>query len=833
MFKVHISLLIVFIVSLFILSSDISAENTTNTTSTPTPTSTQTSGTTTCANGPIPGNGACLCNGVSYNTGFCCNGVYSSSTSCSTNAPQCSEGAVPSSGCLCSGYAYISGNCCRTALQSGLVWAGNTPCTQTCPTIAKSVSSSYSGVCCGGSASDCKGTWSGQWATDCQGYVCCIGTAQPLCTGNAYGDGAPSPTPTPTSTPSSIPTCADSDGNGAYQTKGTVTLTYSNGTVETKTDYCDGQTTIDYYCSGSYTGSPSTLIKMEIGKGSYNLGSQCTCYDGACPFYNQTTSTSTPTSLPNYTSTPLSPTPITSVTPTYSPLYPQPNYTLPPKPSLSCNTDQDCDWLITNSCPESAGASWSCGSLSIPIEKVPGTICVQFLSPRPQENCGCVQNTCIAFEKEKPKEPPKKIGNTDVDSTTLLSVVIQIEQLKVKFDFLKSATVKLSRYYNLTENKDQSSRWLKASEMLQSSIDKLDSIKEEIRDKISTFDIQDLRKVKKDIKSVIGTIKEIVKIILAPSASPIPTITQPSAQGQINQTNTSTPTPSPSPIATITEPPKGPVTFSTKSGVYNWHNWNPDLRATINYTGFNITKVEYYLKRLSDNNYFSPAGLIGSPQYRYWASNETIYSRADDDAVRKTKHILLQVPNRSLTEGDYEFGIKFTRQDGVNTEWAKAIYNFKSIPEKHALFKNPVDGQQVKVNTTINIDGQCLGDLPSYRCPQDAPDCDTSTWSIYFREKQTNGNWTEFRYPFLTRKVQLNGTCNYQWTVQQPQDCEMVTTTSSTGTSTSYRCTKAAPPRDAQLRLNIYPSCMASNAPDRQAACIQEQRDTINITIVP
>lgn len=83
--------------------------------------------------------------------------------------PQCSEGPIPSSGCKCQGIDKYSGYCCNSLLVNSLVWT-NVPCTQTCKSMG--------GVCCYGAASDCVGTWNGQWATDCQGYVCCIGTCK-------------------------------------------------------------------------------------------------------------------------------------------------------------------------------------------------------------------------------------------------------------------------------------------------------------------------------------------------------------------------------------------------------------------------------------------------------------------------------------------------------------------------------------------------------------------------------------------------------------------------------------------------------------------------------
>ncbi len=417
-----------------------------------------------------------------------------------------------------------------------------------------------------------------------------------------------------TSSSSLVPTCVDSDGNGAYQIKGTVTLTYPNGTVETKTDFCEDQTTIDYYCKGTY--GAQGLISMKIGKGGYNLGSVCSCHDGACLSPNQTnytspspTPTTTPTSigsctdsdggqnyyvkgvgtgiyagtiptnhliygqgsdsdLPKSTTNNYStyydhcssgfdgnqlneaycssdgklygfaykcpygckdgvcispPFPTPTITPTTSPTQ-TPNYTTPSPiitptisptytPPTSCNTDSDCAWRITNSCPEEAGATWDCASLTNPPPKLQPN-CLKVKSPKPNFVCGCLENTCVVYKDQKPTEPPRKIGHTDFDTTKLLAVIIQMEQLKIKFDFLKSAVLKLSDYYNLTGNTNLSAKWSKASQLLEDGINRLDSLKNEIKTKLENFTVDDLRELKKEIKSIIGLIKEVVKTVL-------------------------------------------------------------------------------------------------------------------------------------------------------------------------------------------------------------------------------------------------------------------------------------------------------------------------------
>ncbi|MEK6825231.1 MAG: hypothetical protein AABY00_00415 [Nanoarchaeota archaeon] len=64
--------------------------------------------------------------------------------------------------------------------------------------------------------------------------------------------------------------CTDSDGRGAVQTAGTVTLTYSDGSKEGYTDVCEGTATIDYACEG----------KNMIRESYSPVG--CSCTNGAC-----------------------------------------------------------------------------------------------------------------------------------------------------------------------------------------------------------------------------------------------------------------------------------------------------------------------------------------------------------------------------------------------------------------------------------------------------------------------------------------------------------------------------------------------------------------------
>jgi len=59
---------------------------------------------------------------------------------------------------------------------------------------------------------------------------------------------------------------------------------------------------------------------------------------------------------------------------------------------------QNCEWKITNCCPENAGAAWNCVSLKDFKEPTcTGLIlCPQVISPKPSLSCVNVNGVCVA-----------------------------------------------------------------------------------------------------------------------------------------------------------------------------------------------------------------------------------------------------------------------------------------------------------------------------------------------------------------------------------------------------------------------------------------------------
>ena len=69
---------------------------------------------------------------------------------------------------------------------------------------------------------------------------------------------------------------------------------------------------------------------------------------------------------------------------------------IPISNETSCSGDDECEWRITNCCPENAGAKWGCVSAKSTLETTcpKSVICPQVISPKPNKICGCVKGMC-------------------------------------------------------------------------------------------------------------------------------------------------------------------------------------------------------------------------------------------------------------------------------------------------------------------------------------------------------------------------------------------------------------------------------------------------------
>jgi hypothetical protein len=63
-----------------------------------------------------------------------------------------------------------------------------------------------------------------------------------------------------------------------------------------------------------------------------------------------------------------------------------------------CLGNFDCEWKITNCCPETAWAKWECVNKKSfkEIECPKFIICPKIFSPKPNLSCECVNGECVA-----------------------------------------------------------------------------------------------------------------------------------------------------------------------------------------------------------------------------------------------------------------------------------------------------------------------------------------------------------------------------------------------------------------------------------------------------
>jgi len=69
---------------------------------------------------------------------------------------------------------------------------------------------------------------------------------------------------------------------------------------------------------------------------------------------------------------------------------------------MSCQSNRDCEWVSTNCCPESGGAYWQCINVAESMISCPeGGGCYQFVSPKPETGCFCLDNQCLGEQTNK------------------------------------------------------------------------------------------------------------------------------------------------------------------------------------------------------------------------------------------------------------------------------------------------------------------------------------------------------------------------------------------------------------------------------------------------
>lgn len=64
-------------------------------------------------------------------------------------------------------------------------------------------------------------------------------------------------------------------------------------------------------------------------------------------------------------------------------------------PEKYCEVDTDCSWMSINCCSENEGAEWDCIKGESVLNCTQNPPCYTYISPKPTEDCKCINNTCI------------------------------------------------------------------------------------------------------------------------------------------------------------------------------------------------------------------------------------------------------------------------------------------------------------------------------------------------------------------------------------------------------------------------------------------------------
>ncbi|MBI4163683.1 MAG: hypothetical protein HY512_02365 [Candidatus Aenigmarchaeota archaeon] len=190
----------------------------------------------------------------------------------------------------------------------------------------------------------------------------------------------------------------------------------------------------------------------------------------------------------------------------------------------SCNSDSQCGWYSANGCPE-GGALWRCGttgSRNVLSEIASNQQCSSVPVSKPTQSCGCVQNSCAAFEGQKPVFSPRPTGGPVSANQTesviapekLLGLVIDIEQLKVRFDYLAKRMQQLANYYTSINNSASSETWSEASSILTAEISNIEALKSKIKQNVENFTKPLLQSAKSDLAKVVGALDRVLDVAL-------------------------------------------------------------------------------------------------------------------------------------------------------------------------------------------------------------------------------------------------------------------------------------------------------------------------------
>jgi len=144
-----------------------------------------------------------------------------------------------------------------------------------------------------------------------------------------------------------------------------------------------------------------------------------------------------------------------------------------------CNSDSDCHW-----CEE------ECISKDVH--------CLLIKSPPKGYECKCINGVC------------RKVKKDSVDKTKLLEILMQLEQLKIKFSSLKTTALSIAEYYDSIGNEAKTNCWREVSLGFDALILKLNSITSFIGEVKENPTKDDITKIKEDIAEIRESIDKII-----------------------------------------------------------------------------------------------------------------------------------------------------------------------------------------------------------------------------------------------------------------------------------------------------------------------------------
>ncbi|HLD57436.1 MAG TPA: hypothetical protein VJA47_03965 [archaeon] len=185
----------------------------------------------------------------------------------------------------------------------------------------------------------------------------------------------------------------------------------------------------------------------------------------------------------------------------------------------TCSTDKDCGWYSANGCQET-GALWTCGptARNVLSEIASNKQCSNIAVPKPTQSCGCVQSSCVVFEGTKPTSTsrPIEVNTTErvIGPEKLLGLVINVEQLRIRFDYLAKRTRQLGKYYESANNSANAELWNSATAILTEEVSNIDKLKSKIKENVHNFTMPLLELAKVDVVKIVGSIDKVLDILL-------------------------------------------------------------------------------------------------------------------------------------------------------------------------------------------------------------------------------------------------------------------------------------------------------------------------------